>query len=70
MIIYLVIFHTSLGPLTHSLFILDFLLHKMPLPLRYGASVMDCTQKVKQKLKGTKYVNLLSVFIYLCYLEC
>jgi hypothetical protein len=32
----------------------------MPLPLRYGASVMDCTQKIKENLKGTKYVNILS----------
>jgi hypothetical protein len=33
----------------------------MALPLRYGASVKDFTQKVKQELKGTKYVNLMSV---------
>ncbi len=33
----------------------------MTLPLRYGASVIDFTQKVKQELKGTKYVNLQSV---------
>ncbi len=32
----------------------------MALPLRYGASVKDFTQKVKQELKGTKYANLLS----------
>jgi hypothetical protein len=29
----------------------------MTLPLRYGASVKDFTEKVKQELKGTKYVN-------------
>ncbi len=46
----------------------DFLLPEMPLPLRYGASVMDCTQKIKQNLKGTKYVNLLSSCI-LCYFK-
>jgi hypothetical protein len=34
----------------------------MRLPLRYGASNMDCFRKIKQNLKGTKYVNLLSVF--------
>jgi hypothetical protein len=39
----------------------DFFWPEMPLPLRYAASVMDCTQKVKQNLKGTKYVYLLSV---------
>jgi hypothetical protein len=32
----------------------------MALPLRYGASVKDFTQKVKQELKGTKYAHLLS----------
>ncbi len=32
----------------------------MALSLRYGASVKDFTQKVKQELKGTKYANLLS----------
>ncbi len=31
----------------------------MTLSLRYGASVKDFTEKVKQELKGTKYVNLM-----------
>ena len=31
----------------------------MTLPLRYGASVKDFTEKVKQELKGTKYINLM-----------
>jgi hypothetical protein len=39
------------------LFVAGFVLPDMTLPLRYAASVMDCTQKVKQNLKGTKYVN-------------
>jgi hypothetical protein len=34
-----------------------FFLPDMTLPLRYGASVKDFTEKVKQELKGTKYVN-------------
>jgi hypothetical protein len=32
----------------------DFILPDMTLPLRYGACVMDFTQKVKQNIKGTK----------------
>jgi hypothetical protein len=32
----------------------DFILPDMPCPLRYGASLMDFTQKIKEKLKGTK----------------
>ena len=38
-----------------------FFCPEMTLPLRYGASVKDFTEKVKQELKGTKYVNLMSV---------
>jgi hypothetical protein len=35
-----------------------FFCPEMTLPLRYGASVKDFTEKVKQELKGTKYVNI------------
>jgi hypothetical protein len=42
--------------MAHILFVTGFVLPDMTLPLRYAASVMDCTQKVKQNLKGTKYV--------------